>query len=96
MVGDRQTMGAWKALDSSQEATKRTEENRCDDDSGKSSGMGRTVLGHAPSSIAGKHYVVKEGHPNPEFDKILDWMRMQVLDIPKRKQRSRKPETAAK
>ncbi len=59
-------------------------------------GWEELYLGHAPSSIAGKHYVVKEGQPNPEFDKILDWMRMQVLDIPKRKQRSRKPETAAK
>jgi integrase len=38
-----------------------------------------TFLGHAPTTVAGRHYVVKDGQPNPEFDKIMDWLRKQVL-----------------
>jgi hypothetical protein len=41
-------------------------------------------LGHAPTSIAGKHYVVKDGQPNPEFDRIMDWLREQVLAVERR------------
>ena len=44
-------------------------------------GWEETFLGHAPTSIAGKHYVVKGGQPNPEFDKILDWLRVRVLGL---------------
>jgi len=44
-------------------------------------GWEETFLGHAPTSIAGKHYVVKDGQPNPEFDKIMDWLREQVMPI---------------
>ena len=52
-------------------------------------GWEETFLGHAPTSVAGRHYVVKDGQPNPEFDKIMDWLRMQVLfdDLPKQKQK---------
>jgi integrase len=42
-------------------------------------GWEQMFLGHAPTSIAGKHYVVKDGQPNPEFDRIMDWLREQVL-----------------
>ncbi len=44
-------------------------------------GWEQTYLGQAPTTIAGKHYVVKEGQVNPEFDKIIDWLREQVMPI---------------
>lgn len=42
-------------------------------------GWEQTFLGHAPTSIAGKHYVVKDGQTNPEFDRIMDWLREQLF-----------------
>jgi integrase len=42
-------------------------------------GWEETFLGHAPTTIAGRHYVVKDGQPNPDFDRALDWLREQLL-----------------
>jgi integrase len=46
---------------------------------GKFPGWEELYLGHAPTSVAGKFYVVKEGQINPDFDKILGWLRTQLL-----------------
>ncbi len=42
-------------------------------------GWEETFLGHAPTTVAGRHYVVKDGKPSPEFDLVLDWLREQLL-----------------
>ena len=42
-------------------------------------GWEQTYLGHAPETVAGRKFVVKVGQPNSEFDRITDWLRLQVL-----------------
>ena len=44
-------------------------------------GWEQMYLGQAPTTVAGRHYIVKEGQVNPEFDKIMDWLREQVMPI---------------
>ena len=54
-------------------------------------GWEQMFLGHAPTSIAGKHYVIKDGQPNPEFDRIMDWLRLQVLPAERSAPKNRRP-----
>ena len=51
---------------------------------GKYPGWETTYLGHAPATVAGRHYVVKDGSINPEFDKALHWLRAELLGTNKK------------
>ncbi len=48
-------------------------------ENGPYKGWEQLFLGHAPETVAGRHYVVRTGQPIPEFDKALDWLRDQFL-----------------